>query len=727
MIAVAILVIVVGAASFATVVNESSTSSERASSQKAEIARKSLEVVEGDLSARNACESRWKTTPASACAVNVPARQDDEGRWYDVTARVRAVDVADDGIGTNATTGDADGNLRDQYRVSVSVRVRNAAENTVGLSPSDINDPYQLDGQVDWGVSRGAGSVIVNVCVLDRPDRSVGAGRCGGAAAPVSGVTVRLTPQRGIALSAASATTGIASFAGIDPETYSLSIAGVPAGMRLHRITPKSITVAGSEQQEASVLLTHDGARVMVCGRRVNPDIGWGWEFTSTNIAYTQVGINIRRGFALTIPYQTYSCRQIVDPLGYRNDLLFRGQYGIEAFQMLNGSNGTGLSLRSWSLDTCGPGSGAPSTLVPATSLPAPGRSMTNSAMALFTLADSSSHTICLDFWSKPILDERCEQLYWNHWHPGYWSGISPNLTWNSGYNHSHAYSPPRYPAECRYFPPRCLDNCPSGETRCIANCDGDGGGTETTGTVRGTYNSQESQFANGPNDTQVACQTPNGSGTGFPGRYHSNAGWGMSLINKSEWNSYDWIGTDSGGNRGRHVTGALNYCLGIGFAFDSQYVDTQPPMDNRDRDGAQRFNLGDCIEVRHAGRRVRGRIWDVGGGINNSIQMSIGGWRGIYGSDARIETHLHGYSIGAHNGGRWPNLNYVHIDGDNNCQSINGEVIDESGDSGPVMQYFAPVMTAPDWRRAVDLACAYCNAPPQVDTNPLVDGRRFL
>lgn len=712
-----VLATVVGAAAFATVSNDSVLGSERASSQKAQIARKALEQAEGDLAARDACSAAWRPGDATGtyadCRIGPYRLADADGRNYDAAIIARAVDLPEDGRGAS----DTDMNPRDRFAIQVTVKVGSDTHSKAGLSKRDIETDYVLPGQVDWTSARGTGTARISVCALDRPDRSISTSRCVGGALPVDKATVTLTPHSGVSGSAVYRSTigGVAAFKDIKPGTYAIS-AAVPSGskLKLHRITPKLLTVTGSEVQEGAVFLTRPGSQVMVCARTVNPDIGWGWEINKANMSYHQLGGHIRRTMRLDVPYSgSPRCGKImVDPLGYHQSLLFRGQYGLEVQQFIRRpTRGKyyGMRLERMKLDSqCGGATSgsADTTLQKVSSLPAPGRSINGAVLGIFKLGDDLPHTICLEFRTQPIYDEVCQDIKWPHTHYTYKKGKR-----TGSYTHWHSYNPKRYPPECRKYPPKCVEYCPNGETKCISNCDGDSEPDKTTkGSAGGWNRSDESQFAYGPNDSSVPCRTPRGKGVPYGSGKHAGH-MGNSLVKFSKWNTYDWVGNGSGA--GRHADGSISICREIGFAFGSHKI---PEV----------YKFGDCIEMSHNGNTVRGKVWDVGPQIGDRIQPSIAAWAGIYPNDPDITEHAWGYAIGGHNGGRWPAVKYRHIKGDPVCHSMNGVDVPPDGNPGPVYKYFPPKIKPAQWRRAVDDRRVWTHAPLN-DMNPFVNGRRFL
>lgn len=489
-IAMVILATVISAGAYASIVNDSVLSSERARSQKVQIAQKALSRIEGDLASRRECNRRWRTqdeTAAySACVVDIvsPRLTDSERRAYDAQVRIQPIDDPDDGTGR----ADADGNARDHYEARVSVNY--AVGSTAGTSGTDANSAYVTTGRLDWGaVAKGSGTVRVNACALDRPDRAYGGGRCGlnvtlDGAEPESGARITLTPQEGSDANARSwagltNANGFVEFRGVEPGNYRVD-ATLSSPSQIHRYSPRVVSVTGAGMFESTVVATHPGNRVSICARldtapdpdgvTFNDPDGYGYEASQTNFSYHQVGGRVRLGHRITFPmprrgdgFRAWGCRPLQDPLNYNRAVMYRGQYGLET-QAVPGA----LTLRDKGLPPV-PGSsshryymvrglgttvcnnaplGWPTTAYGVNSLQEPGNVLTNSMSGAVNLHKDGDgqqgYTICLDFEGRAVQDQVCQQLTWNHvhsswhWHSWGWHDHGSNHVHSGGVNHWH-------------------------------------------------------------------------------------------------------------------------------------------------------------------------------------------------------------------------------------------------------------------------------------------------
>ncbi len=365
-----ILSIVVTGFAVAVTSSEHAGLHERVAANKAAIAKKAHEQLQGNIDAQRYCGNMWSTKEQASVSANSAAAvtyqnctwpstgtwqlQDEEGRKYTILATLRPYDDPADGTGmrtsldTTGAGGDADFNTRD--RVEVTIDVKLAPDSTAGVRPADAADTYTMRGRADWTENDGKGTARVLVCLLDRPDRAMANGRCVKGASgedkpaePQGGVKVKLVPVGGgTSYTATSDTSGVALFPGKLPQgTYDVKASNLQGNV-LFKIAPKSISITGTDPQEATVYLARGGSQVEVCGRIANADNwGFGWKVTQATVNWGAIGAPLRRGLRINNLSNKWRCvaTGLVDPLGYSNTKLYRGRYVVEVSTVQAGGN----------------------------------------------------------------------------------------------------------------------------------------------------------------------------------------------------------------------------------------------------------------------------------------------------------------------------------------------------------------------------------------------------
>ena len=612
-VAMVILSVVITGFAVAVSSSERAGQHERVAANKAAIAKKAHEQLQGNIDAQRYCGNIWSSKEQASVNANSKAAvvyqsctwpssgtwrlQDEEGRKYDIVATLRPYDDPADGTGmqsaldTNGTGGDADFNTRDRIEVTVDVKL--SPDSAAGIRAADAADSYTLRGRADWSETTGKGTARVLVCLLDRPDRAMANGRCvkgtsgeDRPAEPVSGVKVKLTPiGGGTAYTASSDANGIALFAGVLPEgAYDVSATSL-GGRVLFKLAPQSISITGTDPQEGTVFLARGGSQVEVCGRIANKDNwGFGWKVTQATVNWGAIGAPLRRGLRINKLSNKWRCVStgLVDPLGYSNTKLYRGRYVVEVSTVQAGGNPFKLTK----IGACATGNKASWTMYNAT-IANPGKLVDPSVRRGldFTERDGKKARICMEFYSEAIEALDCV------------SGDAGCVLVDKQCS----------PADCQ--PAVDCWNCgmipvpPDSALPWIGPA--------------GVHN--------GPNEGDVSCRH-NQSATVWGNPYYA----GYSQSSRSNWNGRNFLGVYNTylSVQGKHPDGRWNECPEIAFTMARSYTNTCGGFSiGNPCPGSAPFSLGDCIEAKIGGRVVRGPLYDTFIAGQPSLGVEIGAW----------------------------------------------------------------------------------------------------
>jgi prepilin-type N-terminal cleavage/methylation domain-containing protein len=675
-VAMAILSIVVSGFALAVTGSENAGQQERVAANKAAIAKKAHEQLQGNVDAQSACGKVWAV--AEKAAVNSTAKVnyqpcrwpaagttklvDEENRTYDVVATLLPVDDASDGTGlaksldTNGAGGDADFNTRD--RVDVSIDVKLAPNSIAGLSPASAADTYTMRGRAAWATTESGGTARVMVCVLDRPDRAMAAGRCVASASgedqpsqPLGGVQVRLTPLGGGTSYTATSTGGIASFNGILPDgTYQVSASNLQ-GFTMFKASPKAISISGSDPQEATIYLARTGSQVEVCGRITNADNwGFGWKVTQATLNWGALGAPLRRGMRMDGLSDKWRCvaSGIVDPLGYSSTKLYRGRYVVEVSRVTAGGN----PFRVNSIAACPSGNQASWSLFSGAGINDPGTLVSPSTRTGLNFDERAGKKarICIEFYSAPIAAINCT-----------------------------AGSPGCKLVDTQCSPASCLP------TVDCWNC-----GTIPVPADSAFGSVGPAGVHNGPNESNVSCRNSR-TATSWSTPYYSG-----SRSARSTWQSRAFLGvynsSMSMSSQGKHPDGRWNECPEIAFTMTRSITNTCGSFSlGHPCGGSKPYSLGECIEAKINGRVVRGLLYDTFVAGQPSLGVEIGAWdRFIDDPAINIDWYAYGiasnvpHSYGTTSGASpsWmngmPRIKWRKITNDPVCQSSSAAVDEE-------------------------------------------------
>jgi prepilin-type N-terminal cleavage/methylation domain-containing protein len=687
-VAMMIMSIVITAGAVAVTSGENAGQRERASANKAAIAKKAHEQLQGNVDARRSCGATWaaneaaSTSASSASAVaygsctwsNGGAWQlvDEDGRIYDITSTLQAVDLPVDGTGMrrsldNAVGGDADFNTRDRIDVTVSVKLNPAS--TAGLSAAAAGDTYVMRGSVDWDLEGALGSANISVCILDRPDRSMASGRCvanagseDAPAQPASGVPVQLVSLTGGPSFNATATGGIASFTGVLPYGSYQLVASAPAGTTLFKYTPKTIVIDGPDPQVGTVYLARLGSPVEVCARISNADNwGFGWKVTQSTLNWGAIGAPLRKGLRMNGLSDSWRCfaNGINDPLGYSGTTLYRGRYVLEVAEV-------SPHMKVASIGACATGNAASWSLYGGAGITDPGPLVSPASRYGLNFLDRTGATarLCIQFTSTPIDALDCKK----------------------GQPKCKMVDKSCSPADCK--PAVDCWNC----------------GTIPVGSD-GSYSSiGPAGVHNGPAESNVACRN-NQKATSWSS---SNRYQNPARTARSVWEKRWFLGVNSA-FKAQHPDGAWNNCQQIAFTMTRSITNTCSKYSlKKPCSGPRPYSLGTCIEAKLAGRVVRGMLRDTFIAGQPSLGVMIGGWDRFIDHPA-IDIDWHAFSVSgnvAHSYGTtsganpswmngWPRIKWKEVTGDPVCQSSSEPV-----DPEDQIQDIVPAIIVEVWKK---------------------------
>ena len=458
----------------------------------------------------------------------------------------------------------------------------------------------------------------------------------------MNGVVVKLTPLGGGTTFTASSSNGIASFNGVLPDgTYQIS-ATAPGGYVLFKVSPKAITVDGSDVQDATVYLARTGSQFEVCGRITNADnYGFGWKVTQATLNWGALGAPLRKGLRLAPMSDTWKCvaTGLVDPLGYSSSRLYRGRYVLEVSEV----GGETSDLRVSKIGACSTGNAADWGLFSGSITdPAPLVTPAYRRGLDFRERDGAKNArMCIEFYSTPIEALDCV----------------------------------KGSAGCKLIDKQCSPASCKPEVDCW-NC----------GTVpvlpNGSYPTiGPAGVHNGPNEGNVSCrnrQTATVWGNPF------YAGWSESP--RSVWNGRNFLGVKNPylSVQGRHPDGRWNECQEIAFTMARSYTNTCGGFSiGHPCKGSKPYSLGDCIEAKLGGRVVRRPLYDTFIAGQPSLGLEIGAWDRIidhpsvdhnwWAGGASVHApRTYGSASGVSpswlNG--WPNIRWRKVKNDSWCQS---------------------------------------------------------
>lgn len=628
----AILSIVVTAGAFAVTSGESAGQRERASSNKAAIAKRAHEQLQGNVDARTFCDQEWtafeKAAPRNTTPVVYPVctwdggatpwrLEDDDRRRYTIRATLRPVDEPGDGTGLAGSLdsagpgGDADFDTRD--RIDVQVTVQLDADSIAGLPSAVALDSYSLAGRTDWDVASSFGTARISVCLLDRPDRSMANGRCiqnagteEAPSQPYNGALVTLTRQGGGSSLSVTSSGGVASFNGqLAPGSYDVSVSNL-AGNSLFKLAPKVITVEGLDPQDGTIYLSRPGSRFEVCGRITNPDnYGFGWKVTQSTLNWAVAGTPLRKGLVLSGLNDQWRCvaTGLVDPLGYSNTTLFRGRYLVEIA-------GVSPDLSVTSAGACTTGNAANwgwTASVPTS----PSQVLANPYAALrrgmdFLERDGNKVArMCIEYTSTPIEAVDCVEG-------------SPG---------------------CILIDTVCSPSSCQPEPGC-ANCDLIPVPPDSSFTGNAV-----SSVHFGPNESTVACRNDQ-TATSF----NSNVFYGGAAVSpRSTWQGFDFLGQATTPYKAKHPDGKWAECPEISFTHTASMTNACISFSlGNPCPGPQQLSLGDCLEVKINGRVVRGMLYDTFAtpvSQYDSVGLVIGAWDRVI-DHPNVDIDWHAWSV---------------------------------------------------------------------------------
>jgi prepilin-type N-terminal cleavage/methylation domain-containing protein len=691
-VAMTVLSIVVSGFALAVASGERAGGRERVNANKAAIAKKAHAQLQGNVDAQSHCGQQWSiieresshepasTEPVPYDDCNWPASGtwrlvDEDGRSYNITAVLRAVDDPIDGTGMARSLdrtdagGDADFDTRD--RIDLTLNVQLAADSTTGLTVEEAASTYVLRGQTDWVSSDTLGTARVMVCVLDRPDRAMANGRCvdsaGGEdqpAQPVDGVQITLTPvDDGTAFSATSSA-GIASFNGVLPNgTYGVTVTAGLGTRTLFRYAPAAITISGSDPQEATVYLARRGSTFEVCGRITNPDnFGFGWKVTQATLSWAALGAPLHKTARLAGMSDSWRCvaQAITDPLGYSNQYLYRGRYVLEISQV-------NPHLQVTSAGPCATGNDATWSLYGGTIADPAVLTAGSFRRGLdFTDRNDANARMCIEFYSSPI-----EALDCVEGDPG-----------------------------CVLIDRICSPASCAPAVDCW-NC-----GTIPVRPVSAYPHIGPAGVHNGPNESNVACRNRQDVHSWSTANLYYA---GTARSPRSNWQHYGFLGVNNL-YQAQHPDGAWNNCAQIAFTMTRSITNTCGSYSlSSPCTGPDPWSLGDCIEAEIAGRVVRGMLRDTFIAGQPSLGVMIGGWDRFI-DHPNVDIDWHSYSVSpniAHTHGTtsgasptwmngWPRIRWTKVVGDPICQSSSQPVDEEDKIQDVVPATIVDVYKAP-------------------------------